>query len=93
MPSTKPETLKQGNWAKIKNSMASTHFCMICEKGSRMAGGYSNRIRATKFNPSGNTRKYPNLQWAAIPKANGGGRVKICTRCLKGNKQLELVKK
>lgn len=66
---------------------------MICEKGSRMAGGYSNRIRATKFNPSGNTRKYPNLQWATIPKANGGGRVKICTRCIKGNKHLELIKK
>ncbi len=58
-----------------------------------MAGGYSNRIRATKFNPSGDTRKYPNLQWVALPKKSGGGRVKICTRCIKGNKQLEIVKK
>lgn len=27
-----------------------------------MAGGYSNRTRATQFNPTGNVRKYPNLQ-------------------------------
>ena len=51
-----------------------------------MAGGYSNRVRATKFNPTGMTRKYPNLQWASLPKGNG--RVKLCTRCLKKNRQL-----
>ena len=27
-----------------------------------MSGGYSNRTRATQFNPTGNTRKYTNLQ-------------------------------
>lgn len=27
-----------------------------------VAGGYSNRTRATKFNPTGMKRKYPNLQ-------------------------------
>jgi ribosomal protein L28 len=27
-----------------------------------MAGGYSNRIRATKFNPTGNVRKQANFQ-------------------------------
>ena len=27
-----------------------------------MAGGYSNRTRATKFNPTGMVRKYPNIQ-------------------------------
>ena len=27
-----------------------------------MAGGYSNTTRATKFNPTGMVRKYPNLQ-------------------------------
>lgn len=73
--------------------MASSNVCKLCEKGTRMAGGYSNRIRATKFNPSGNTRKYPNLQWVALPKTAsgmGGGRIKICTRCLKGNKHLTL---
>lgn len=27
-----------------------------------MGGGYSNRTRATKFNPTGKARKYLNLQ-------------------------------
>jgi large subunit ribosomal protein L28 len=36
--------------------------CAITKKGSLMAGGYSNRTRATKFNPTGMVRKYPNLQ-------------------------------
>ena len=27
-----------------------------------MGGGYSNRTRATQFNPCGNTRRYANLQ-------------------------------
>lgn len=27
-----------------------------------MGGGYSNRTRATQFNPTGNTRRYVNLQ-------------------------------
>ena len=27
-----------------------------------MQGGYSNRTRATQFNPTGNVRKYANLQ-------------------------------
>ena len=37
-------------------------ICPITKKGSLMAGGYSNRTRATKFNPTGMVRKYPNLQ-------------------------------
>ncbi len=36
--------------------------CAITKKGSLVAGGYSNRTRATKFNPTGMVRKYPNLQ-------------------------------
>ncbi len=32
------------------------------KKGSIVAGGYSNRTRATKFTPTGKVRKYPNLQ-------------------------------
>lgn len=72
------------------NRMASSHFCVLCAKGTKVAGGYSNRIRATKFNPTGNVRKYPNLQWAQLPVQIGGGRIKICTRCLKGNKHIQL---
>lgn len=52
-----------------------------------MVGGYSNRVRATKYNPTGKRRVQPNLQWAALPS---GGRVKICTSCLKKNKHLEI---
>ena len=36
--------------------------CPINGKTSRLGGGYSNRTRATQFNPTGVTRKYPNLQ-------------------------------
>ena len=61
--------------------------CPICDKGSVMAGGYSNRVRATKYNPTGINRKQPNLQWA---KLADGSRLKICTRCLKAGKQLKI---
>lgn len=54
-----------------------------------MGGGYSNRIRATKFNPVGKRRRQPNLQFAKIP---GSGRVKICTGCLKAGKHLTFKK-
>jgi len=77
----------------LDTTMASSNTCNYCKKGTRVAGGYSNRVRATQFNPTGNKRKYPNLQWTALPKSLGGGRVKICTRCLKAGKQLEAVKK
>ncbi|HEY4528622.1 MAG TPA: bL28 family ribosomal protein [Candidatus Paceibacterota bacterium] len=36
--------------------------CPVLHKGSRIGGGYSNRTRATQFNPTGFVRKYPNLQ-------------------------------
>ena len=60
--------------------------CPICDKGTQVGGGYSNRVRATKFNPTGKRRKYPNLQWATLPT---GGRIKICTSCLKKNLHLK----
>ena len=36
--------------------------CPITKKTSIRGGGYSNRTRATQFNPTGIVRKYPNLQ-------------------------------
>jgi large subunit ribosomal protein L28 len=36
--------------------------CPITQKGSQMGGSYSNRTRATQFNPCGKRRRYPNLQ-------------------------------
>jgi len=50
-------------------------------------GGYSNRTRATKFNPSGMTRRQPNLQWARL---SDGSRMRVCTRCIKKGKHMEL---
>ncbi len=61
--------------------------CPICNKHSQMVGGYSNVVRATKYNPTGVNRKQPNLQWA---KLSDGSRLKICTKCLKKNRQLEI---
>ena len=37
-------------------------ICAITKKGSIVGGGYSNRTRATQFNPTGKVRKYLNLQ-------------------------------
>lgn len=36
--------------------------CPVTKKTSIVGGGYSNRTRATQFNPTGMNRKYPNLQ-------------------------------
>ena len=36
--------------------------CIIAGKSSQMGGGYSNRTRATQFNPTGMRRRYVNLQ-------------------------------
>lgn len=36
--------------------------CIITNKTSQLGGGYSNRTRATQFNPTGVKRRYPNLQ-------------------------------
>ena len=75
----------------IAFSLLMAKACPICEKGSQMGGGYSNKTRATKFTPVGMKRRYPNLQWATL--ANGK-RIKICTSCLKKNRQLtEKIKK
>ena len=37
-------------------------ICPVTKKGSKIGGGYSNRTRATQFNPTGMKRRYPNLQ-------------------------------
>lgn len=63
------------------------NICLTCAKKSMIGGRYSNRVRATKFNPVGSIRRYPNLQWAQVP---GAARIKICTRCIKAGKHLKL---
>lgn len=53
-------------------------ICKLCGKGSHM-GGARNLLRG-KYNPTAQTRKYPNLQWVRIA---AGKRVKACTQCIK----------
>ncbi len=50
-----------------------------------MAGGYSNRTRATQFNPTGKVRKYPNLQKKKIfiPEMNKYMTLTISTKAIK----------
>ena len=36
--------------------------CDITGKKTQIGGKYSNRVRATQFNPSGKTKRAPNLQ-------------------------------
>lgn len=60
-------------------------ICAITGKGSKMAGKYSNRIRATKFNPSGMTRKQPNMQKKRIfvPELNKTITITVSTQGLR----------
>ena len=57
-------------------------ICAITKKGSIIGGGYSNRTRATKFNPTGKVRKYPNLQKKKIfvPELNKSVNIEVTAR-------------
>jgi len=59
--------------------------CPVMNKGSMMAGGYSNRTRATQFNPTGMVRKYPNLQKKRIyvPELKKTISLTLSTRAIK----------
>lgn len=56
--------------------------CAITKKGGIIGGGYSNRTRATKFNPTGKVRKYPNLQKKRVfvPELGKTVNIEISTR-------------
>lgn len=60
-------------------------ICPITKKSSRMGGSYSNRTRATQFNPRGRFRKYPNLQKKRIyvPELKKSVTLRISTKGLK----------
>ena len=59
--------------------------CPITKSGSIMGGGYSNRTRATQFNPTGKVRKYPNLQKKKIyvPELKKSITLTLSTRAIK----------
>jgi large subunit ribosomal protein L28 len=72
--------------------------CAISKKGSIVGGGYSNRTRATKFNPTGKKRKYPNIQKKKIfvPELGKSVRIEVSTtgmRTMKKNGIYKTLKK
>lgn len=64
-------------------------ICAITKKGSIIGGGYSNRTRATKFNPTGKKRKYPNLQKKRlfIPELNKSINIEVSARGMRTMKK------
>jgi large subunit ribosomal protein L28 len=46
--------------------------CEITGKSTQIGGGYSNRTRATQFNPTGKTRRKANIQKRRIYVAEIG---------------------
>ncbi len=59
--------------------------CEITGKGVQVGGRYSNRTRATQFNPCGNVKRSPNLQKKRIYVAELGKSVtvKVSTKGLR----------
>ena len=59
--------------------------CPITKKGPQRAGGYSNRTRATQFNPTGIRRRQLNLQKKRIyiPELKKTMTLTISTKALK----------
>ncbi len=53
--------------------------CEITGKKTQVGGKYSNRTRATQFNPSGKTKRAPNLQKRRIFVAELGKNVTVTT--------------
>ena len=51
--------------------------CAITGKSSQNGGTYSNRVRATKFNPTGKRRRKANLQKKAIAVPEIGRTIKL----------------
>lgn len=60
-------------------------ICAITKRSSQVGGGYSNRTRATQFNPTGMNRKYANLQKKRIyvPELKKTFNLVISTRAIK----------
>lgn len=71
-------------WSFIQPTIVA-YICPITKKGSRVGGGYSNRTRATQFNPTGVVRKYSNIQKKRIyvPELKKFVTIKISVRGLK----------
>lgn len=59
--------------------------CEITGKKPQMGGRYSNRTRATQFNPCGKTKREPNLQKKRIfvPEIGKSVTVTISTKAIR----------
>ena len=59
--------------------------CAITKKSSIVGGGYSNRTRATQYNPTGARRRYANLQKKKIfvPELNKSFTLTLSAKGLK----------
>lgn len=59
--------------------------CPVTKRSSLVGGGYSNRTRATQFNPTGKVRKHLNLQTKKvyIPELKKAVRITLSTRGIK----------
>jgi large subunit ribosomal protein L28 len=63
--------------------------CDITGKKSQVGGGYSNRVRATKFNPTGARRRQVNIQKKTVflPEINKKVTVHVSAKGLKTMKK------
>ena len=59
--------------------------CDITGKKTQVGGKYSNRTRATQFNPSGKTKRAPNLQKKRIyvPEIGKSVSITVSTKALR----------
>jgi large subunit ribosomal protein L28 len=59
--------------------------CDITKRGSMNGGRYSNRTRATQFNPCGSIRRYVNLQKKTVfvPELKKSFRLTVSARGLR----------
>lgn len=66
-----------------------SRVCDITGSKSQVGGGYSNRVRATKFNPTGKRRRQVNLQSKTlfIPELGKKITVRVSAKGLKTMKK------
>lgn len=59
--------------------------CAVTGKKTQIGGRYSNRTRATQFNPCGKTRRQPNLQKKRIyvPELQKTVTIQVSTKALR----------
>ena len=59
--------------------------CPVTNKVSQVGGSYSNRVRATQFNPTGKRRRYVNLVKSRIfvPELKKFVKLTLSTKALK----------